>query len=312
MILRGRSYGDWIEATRNHTLHVGDVVTQVTDRAVTYSASGAAEREITTQAELDSVPRGKTVGVYGSLAVRSAAPPEAAWVQLAEAAYMAAWRLGLKAVAVYRDGCKRSQPLSTSAKEDTSGAKGTGDGAPAPSAPPAAVRRRLPDERMARTHKFSVGGHEGYLHAGMYDDGTLGEIFVRMAKEGSTISGLMDAFATTVSLALQHGVPLQLLCDKFKHTRFEPSGWTGNQAIPRASSVTDYLFRWLESKFLTEADQAQEAQARSKVEPVQESAQAKPWRPETDAPTCHDCGTIMTRSGACHKCPNCGSTSGCS
>ena len=233
--------------------------------------------------------------------------PNDCTVEDIEAAYMAAWRLGLKAVAVYRDGCKRSQPLSTSAK-------GTSDGAPAPSAPLAAVRRRLPDERMARTHKFSVGGHEGYLHAGMYDDGTLGEIFVRMAKEGSTISGLMDAFATTVSLALQHGVPLQLLCDKFKHTRFEPSGWTGNQAIPRASSVTDYLFRWLESKFLTAADQTQEAQA----QPVQAEsaapaqAQAKPWRPETDAPTCHDCGTIMTRSGACHKCPNCGSTSGCS
>lgn len=234
--------------------------------------------------------------------------PNDCTVEDIEAAYMAAWRLGLKAVAVYRDGCKRSQPLSTSAKEDTSGAKGTSDGAPTPGAPPAAVRRRLPDERMARTHKFSVGGHEGYLHAGMYDDGTLGEIFVRMAKEGSTISGLMDAFATTVSLALQHGVPLQLLCDKFKHTRFEPSGWTGNQAIPRASSVTDYLFRWLESKFLTAADQAQEAQA----QPVQVETQAKPWRPETDAPTCHDCGTIMTRSGACHKCPNCGSTSGCS
>jgi ribonucleoside-diphosphate reductase alpha chain len=245
--------------------------------------------------------------------------PNDCTVEDIEAAYMSAWRLGLKAVAVYRDGCKRSQPLSTSAKEDTSGAKGTGDGAPAPSAPPAAVRRRLPDERMARTHKFSVGGHEGYLHAGMYDDGTLGEIFVRMAKEGSTISGLMDAFATTVSLALQHGVPLQLLCDKFKHTRFEPSGWTGNQAIPRASSVTDYLFRWLESKFLTAADQTQGAQTQgaqtqgAQTQPVQvEPAPAKPWRLETDAPTCHDCGTIMTRSGACHKCPNCGSTSGCS
>jgi ribonucleoside-diphosphate reductase alpha chain len=171
------------------------------------------------------------------------------------------------------------------------------------------VRRKLPDERRSLTHKFQIAGHDGYIHVGMYEDGSPGEIFVRMAKEGSTISGLMDAFATSVSLALQHGVPLQLLCEKFKHTRFEPSGWTGNQAIPRASSVTDYLFRWLESKFLTAADQVQEPQP----QPVQtEPAHAKPWRPETDAPTCHDCGTIMTRSGACHKCPNCGSTSGCS
>src|SRR5437762_9006298 len=121
---------------------------------------------------------------------------------------------------------------------------------------PAGVRRKLPDERRSLTHKFSVAGHEGYIHVGLYDTGEPGEIFVRMAKEGSTISGLMDSFATAISLALQHGVPLRLLIDKFSRTRFEPSGFTGNPEVPRASSIMDYLFRWLEAKFLRERDVA--------------------------------------------------------
>jgi ribonucleoside-diphosphate reductase alpha chain len=280
---------------------------------------------------------------------------------------MQAWQLGLKAIAIYRDGCKRSQPLSTSKTENTSGTAQAqaGSGLPIqvlldklpvdvrqqlrdatslsvedflqqvaalsnPKGPPMAVRRKLSDERRSITHKFSIAGHDGYIHVGMYDDGSAGEIFVRMAKEGSTISGLMDSFATAVSLALQHGVPLKLLVDKFSRTRFEPSGWTGNQDIPRASSIMDYLFRWLEAKFLPEQVQGEQLEmdlptpapvtpqtveappALTNLSVLFGAAQPRGFRAETDAPTCHECGTIMVRSGACHKCMNCGATSGCS
>ena len=288
-----------------------------------------------------------------------------------ENAYMQAWKLGLKAVAVYRDGCKRSQPLSTNRRETANDRKAASSNAATtqmlldrlpeatramlesthdlsleellqhvaslanPKGPPVAVRRRLPDERRSLTHKFSIAGHDGYVHVGMYEDGSPGEIFVRMAKEGSTISGLTDSFATAVSLALQHGVPLKLLVDKFSRTRFEPSGWTGNPEISRASSIMDYLFRWLEMKFLPEQRQGEQLEMEL---PVAEEPTAPPasttttaaaptpyvdlsqaprtrmtsWRAESDAPTCHECGTIMVRSGACHKCLNCGATSGCS
>ena len=182
---------------------------------------------------------------------------------------------------------------------------------------------------MAIAHKFSIAGHDGYIHVGMYEDGQPGELFIRMAKEGSTISGLMDAFATAISLALQHGVPLKLLVDKFAHTRFEPSGWTGNPDISRASSIMDYLFRWLGNNFLPVRPPEQlelkvdaaavPANANGKTVVVQTAAKAEPssnpngtWAQETDAPACHECGTIMVRSGACYKCSNCGSTSGCS
>ena len=114
------------------------------------------------------------------------------------------------------------------------------------SAPPRAVRHRLPGERASITHKFALAGHEGYITVGLYKDGTPGELFIRMAKEGSTVSGLMDSFATAISLALQHGVPMKLMCEKFSHTRFEPSGFTGNPDIPIAKSIMDYIFRWLE------------------------------------------------------------------
>ena len=118
-------------------------------------------------------------------------------------------------------------------------------------APPRAIRHRLQEERASLTHKFSIAGHEGYITVGMYPNGQPGEIFIRMAKEGSTVSGLMDAFATSVSLALQHGVPLKVLCEKFAHTRFEPSGWTGNEQIGYAKSLMDYMFRWLNLRFLS-------------------------------------------------------------
>jgi ribonucleoside-diphosphate reductase alpha chain len=200
------------------------------------------------------------------------------------------------------------------------------------------VRRKLPDERRSLTHKFSVAGHEGYIHVGLYETGEPGEIFVRMAKEGSTISGLMDSFATAISLALQHGVPLRLLIDKFSRTRFEPSGFTGNPEIPRATSIMDYIFRWLAAKFAKE----EPVEAAPEPAPEAKSADAPPvvvvdvsasnghsnghapkngngnghatynFIARTDAPTCPECGSIMIPNGSCHKCVNCGTTSGCS
>ncbi len=245
--------------------------------------------------------------------------PTAATVEDIEEAYLEAWKLGLKAVAVYRDGCKRSQPLNTSRQGE--GHAEAGGGGPA-SRPGAAARRRLPDERRSITHKFSIGGHEGYLTVGMYEDGTPGELFVVMAKEGSVVSGLMDSFATSVSLALQYGVPLQVLVDKFSHTRFEPSGFTGNPDIPIAKSITDYIFRWLSLKFdkppleeNDDADVAPEVRALPSPAPVEPPVQAAPRQAflnQQDAPPCHTCGAIMYRSGACYKCNNCGATSGCS
>ncbi len=176
-------------------------------------------------------------------------PPSATPEEI-EHAYVEAWKLGLKAVAIYRDGCKRSQPLNTGKDGE-----GAGEGAGLRRGPRLA-RRRLPDERRSITHKFSIGGHEGYMTVGMYDDGTPGELFITMAKEGSVVSGLMDSFATAISMALQYGVPLQVLCEKFSHTRFEPSGFTGNPDIPIAKSITDYIFRWLTLKFLPSEDGA--------------------------------------------------------
>src|SRR5205823_2234991 len=191
--------------------------------------------------------------------------PSNATVEEIEQAYYEAWKLGLKAVAVYRDGCKRSQPLSTA--KDKTGLEQLGVG-------PTAVRRKLPDERESITHKFSIGGHEGYITVGKYEDGAPGEIFITMAKEGSTISGLMDSFATMTSLSLQHGVPLQLLVDKFTHMRFEPSGFTKNAQIPMTKSIMDYIFKWLAIKFLPRENQQEagvivrEEPASTNVEPL--------------------------------------------
>jgi ribonucleoside-diphosphate reductase alpha chain len=178
--------------------------------------------------------------------------PEEATVEDVEKAYLEAWRLGLKAIAIYRDGSKRTQPLNTAdAKPKEQGTAKPGSAVPSPGAPaPKPFRRKLRDERLAITHKFSVGGHEGYFTVGLYEDKQPGEIFITMAKEGSTVSGLMDSFATAVSLALQYGVPLKVLCDKFSHMRFEPSGWTHNPEIRHAKSIMDYIFRWLALKFL--------------------------------------------------------------
>ncbi len=174
-------------------------------------------------------------------------------------------------------------------------------------------RRRLPDERRAITHHFSVGGQEGYVTIGFYEDGQPGEVFIKMAKEGSTVSGLMDSFATVVSLSLQYGVPLRVLCDKLSHTRFEPSGWSGNSHIGFAKSIMDYLFRWLDLRFLEGKsgslfDQPL-VQTVSPAAPVQALAEIVQV---ADAPACLSCGSLMVRNGSCHRCMTCGSTSGCS
>ncbi|MDQ3263652.1 MAG: vitamin B12-dependent ribonucleotide reductase [Myxococcota bacterium] len=252
--------------------------------------------------------------------------PTVATVGDIEKAYLEAWKLGLKAVAVYRDGCKRSQPLNTS-RSETKAATPVEAITQLVSTEPRAVRRRLSDERRSITHKFSIGGHEGYLTVGMYDDGQPGELFVVMSKEGSVVSGMMDSFATAISLAFQYGVPLQVLADKFSHTRFEPSGFTGNPQIPIAKSITDYIFRWLSLKFLpaqlpegeeavTElASRPAEPKALPVVNPGASAARAgvrDTYLNQADAPPCHTCGSIMVRSGACYKCSNCGATSGCS
>ena len=177
-----------------------------------------------------------------------------------------------------------------------------------------AVRRRLPDERRSLTHHFSIGGQEGYVTVGLYEDGLPGELFIRMAKEGSTVSGLMDSFATAVSLALQYGVPLKILCDKFSHTRFEPSGWSGNPKIGYAKSLMDYLFRWLELCFLKgEQGILFEPPISANRQHEGNSVKALGGLVELgDAPTCQFCGSLMVRNGSCYRCLECGSTSGCS
>ena len=315
--------------------------------------------------------------------------PNDATVEEIADVYMQGWKLGLKAIAIYRDGCKRTQPLNTAASRNDDAVKGGRDSRgnpmagfpPSLSAPAANTlsprRHKLPDERRAITHKFSVAGHEGYITVGLYEDGTPGEIFLTMAKEGSTISGLMDSFATAISLTLQYGVPLEALVEKFSHMRFEPAGYTKNPEIPIAKSLVDYLFRWLASKFLT-ADLKEKAGVISREEPgpattpkgfknlgtltpvadaaagpilaanaafqamasatASVGAKAETPAPEgaaearaigfavpapsyasrlafensTDAPSCHECGSLMVRNGACYKCLNCGATSGCS
>jgi ribonucleoside-diphosphate reductase alpha chain len=238
--------------------------------------------------------------------------PENATIEEIEQAYIESWKLGLKAVAIYRDGCKKTQPLNTS--------RATPVAEVAPVAQP--VRRRLPADRPALCHKFDVAGHEGYLHVGFHEDGSPGEIFIKMAKEGSTVSGLMDTVGVLTSMALQYGVPLEVLVTKFGHVRFEPSGFTKNPDIPMAKSLIDYVFRFLATRFLgREAGDAVEPVTR--VEPARPAIEAarSPKRvatenitfdPQADAPSCPDCGSLMVRNGACYKCFNCGATSGCS
>ena len=172
----------------------------------------------------------------------------------------------------------------------------------------------MPDERQSITHKFSIAGHEGYFTVGLFEDGAPGELFITMAKEGSTISGLMDSFATAISYGLQYGVPLKFYVDKFSHVRFEPSGWTGNKQIPYAKSIMDYIFRYLGSKFLGPEYAVTEAGETSTLRPTEPEPQQKlPFAPVvSDTPICAECGSMMVVNGSCFKCENCGGTSGCS
>jgi ribonucleoside-diphosphate reductase alpha chain len=243
--------------------------------------------------------------------------PEECTVEDVMEAYTESWRLGLKAVAIYRDNSKRVQPLSSGTSKGAKAANG------APAVAPQVekivyrpIRRKLPDERHSITHKFTIGGHEGYITAGMYEDGSPGEIFIAMAKEGSTISGLMDSFATAISFNLQYGVPLKFLVDKFSHVRFEPSGFTGNPTIPYAKSIMDYIFRWLGAKFLGPEYAVGEVGETLTLRPTEaDPQQTLPFSGSPtieDAPLCAECGSIMTRNGSCYKCGNCGGTSGCS
>jgi len=174
------------------------------------------------------------------------------------------------------------------------------------------VRRRLLDERRAIVHHFSVGGHEGYVMVGLYEDGQPGEIFIRMAKAGSTIAGLMDSFGIAISMALQYGVPLKVLCDKFSHTRFEPSGWSTVHQIGYAKSLMDYLFRWLALRFLPAVSPPETGAGTSSTVPAPASPLPLETAGDGDAPACKECGSIMTRNGSCYRCGNCGWTSGCS
>jgi ribonucleoside-diphosphate reductase alpha chain len=305
--------------------------------------------------------------------------------------YMEGWRLGLKAVAIYRDGCKRAQPLTTTKTESkktedaggqatavataVTGQQASGNAELAKPVSPthhspltthpiittgssatgevyAPRRRRLPEERRALTHKFQIGAHEGYITVGLYEDGTLGEVFITMNKEGSTLNGLLDSFATSISVGLQYGVPLKTLVNKFAHVRFEPSGFTPNPNIRMAKSIVDYIFRWLGSKFLSPEDKASiglnvieggattdmganlnaveslaikefiaEDPFKAAPGPGQTSLLEQPsgtsalnatFNNQSDAPACDICGSIMVRSSACYKCLNCGTSAGCS
>ncbi len=257
-------------------------------------------------------------------------------------AYIQAWKSGVKAVAIYRDNSKRTQPLSTSSDAQKAEQK--------ESEMKRALRRKLPDERMSITHKFSIAGQEGYFMVGLYEDGSPGEIFIKMSKEGSTISGLMDSFAVAISMCLQYGVPLRVLVNKFSHTRFEPSGYTTNRDIPLAKSLMDYIFRWFDQKFHPNGDNGHFGKAapaqEGEVEPKKAErapafsaaptsatalptlfslpsheggaangnladAQASLMQSQADSPPCPNCGAITVRSGACYKCNECGTTTGC-
>jgi len=245
--------------------------------------------------------------------------------------YVEAWKLGVKCMSIYRDGSKSSQPLSSGNQEDTGEEKSERSDALQP------IRKRLPDERQSVTHKFSVAGHDGYITVGFYDDGSPGEVFLKMSKEGSVISGLIDTIATMTSILLQYGVPLESLVDKFSHVRFEPSGFTSNQDIPIAKSIIDYVFRWLGQKFLSQnqvdteiqetfGKQVESTQLFSDEEfsgdlnathimPLENQLELREKQVATmqsDAPPCQACGSIMVRNGTCYRCLNCGATSGCS
>ena len=241
--------------------------------------------------------------------------------------YVEAWRRGVKCLAVYRDGSKGSQPLSTRSQQDSESETNEAITDASVERP---IRKRLSDTRPSLTHKFSVGGHEGYIHVGFYEDGSPGEVFLRMSKEGTAVSGLMDSVAVLTSIALQYGVPLESLVNKFSHVRFEPSGFTANPDIPMAKSIIDYVFRWLGIRFLSQEPHEgsdvltfdEEMVPPEELHPYGHggNGETDAWvarekqvvLQHADAPPCLECGALMVRSGICYRCANCGATSGCS
>jgi ribonucleoside-diphosphate reductase alpha chain len=252
--------------------------------------------------------------------------PEQSTVDEVAQLVLEAWRLGVKAIAIYRDNCKVAQPLSSSSSVAT----------PLGPVPVAAVaapqRRRLPEDRTEVGRKFRVGDYEGYIHVGLYEDGTPGDIFVDIAKEGTTLAGLMNSFMIAVSLGLQYGVPLEVYVSKFSHMRFEPSGMTNDPDIRAAKSIVDYVFRWMGKKFLTVDQQEEvgiltpevrarladqynggngEPAATSAVEPVP-PGQTALFNAFEDAQECARCGGRMVRTGSCYTCRDCGTNTGCS
>jgi ribonucleoside-diphosphate reductase alpha chain len=256
--------------------------------------------------------------------------PEESTIEDIMQAYIESWKLGLKAVAIYRDNSKRSQPLSAAGARKEPAAKVEETASPVAQQKELfrdIKRRKLPSERQSITHKFAIGGHEGYITVGMYEDGKPGEIFIKMAKEGSTLSGFMDGFALSVSIGLQYGVPLKALVDKFINTRFEPSGFTGHPSIPYAKSVLDYIGRWVGGRFISADYLTPNGLANAEASAVPAAAPSTAMAIAADeppavtppnlavfdgAPTCAECGMLMTPNGGCYKCENCGGTSGCS
>ncbi len=255
--------------------------------------------------------------------------PEDSTIEDIMNAYIDSWKMGLKAVAIYRDNSKRSQPLNAAGNKK---AEKKAEVVMEPEQRELfarAQREKMPVERSSVTHKFSVGGHEGYITVGMYADGRPGEIFIKMSKEGSTLSGVMDGLALTISLGLQYGVPLKVFVDKLVNTRFEPSGISANPNIRFATSVLDYIARWLGGRFISAeylklngappaegtviagALASTTAPMAVPTRPV-ESVSTSPRDAHEGAPTCSECGMLMVPNGACYKCENCGSTSGCS
>jgi ribonucleoside-diphosphate reductase alpha chain len=256
--------------------------------------------------------------------------PETVSVDEVGKLFVDSWKLGVKAIAIYRDNCKVAQPLS--GKKD-GGAATLLDAATAAPPLPASRRRRLPDDRVEVGRKFRVGDYEGYIHVGLYEDNTPGDIFVDIAKEGTTLAGLMNSIMISVSLGLQYGVPLEVYVSKFAHMRFEPSGMTNDPDIRAAKSIVDYIFRWMGKKFLT-VDQQEEigilsAEVRARLAegyrnggdapasiaaPVEMAppGQTALFNAFEDAQECAKCGGRMVRTGSCYTCRDCGTNTGCS
>lgn len=234
--------------------------------------------------------------------------PSDATVEDVKAAYIMAWELGLKSIAIYRDGSKSTQPVCVPQRDEKHEEEHPVLDRLGVETPLQSIRRRLPDTRQATNHKFSVGGHEGYLTVGLFEDGQPGELFLRMSKEGSTLGGFADSFGIAVSLGLQYGVPLKALVDKFTMTRFEPAGMTSNLDIPIAQSIVDYVFRWLDREF---SPVRAPARLRPLVAPDPLPISSFNGHASSHSPLCPECGNLMQQTGTCFACATCGTSGGC-